>query len=161
MPSSLPIKDAGARFENAALFDSVRTRRIIAFIIDYFLIFFLCFAAVPLIFILGFASFGAGWLLYAILVPGVALIYIAWTLGGPKQATWGMQMMDLRLVRYDNESMDWLTGVAHAVLFWVFHTVLTPAIALVALFARHKRMLHDIVLGTVAVRGSQFLVSKD
>ncbi|MEO1701759.1 MAG: RDD family protein [Pseudomonadota bacterium] len=144
------------RFSDRALFDSVRTRRVLAFLLDYFFIFLLCILAVPLVAIFGVATFGFGWLLYAILAPTVALTYIAWTVGGPKQGTWGMQVMDLCLVRYDGQPTDWVTGVVHAVLFWVIHSILTPAIALIALFTRHKRLLHDIVLGTVAVRRSQF-----
>ncbi|MEL6817910.1 MAG: RDD family protein [Pseudomonadota bacterium] len=161
MTNSIPMTHNEARFDNAALLDSVRTRRTIAFFIDYFFVFILCIVAIPLIAIFGFATFGAGWLLYTILVPLVALTYIAWTVGGPNQGTWGMQIMDLCLVRYDGERLDWLTGIVHAVLFWVAHTVLTPAVALLALFTRHKRLLHDIVLGTVAVRKSQFDVKVD
>ena len=158
MTSTVVTIEEDARLSNKALFDSVRTRRLMAFIMDYFFIFLLCVLAVPLVAIFGIATFGFGWLLYAILAPTVALTYIAWTVGGPKQGTWGMQIMDICLVRYDGQPTDWMTGVVHAVLFWVFHSVLTPAIALIALFTRHKRLLHDIVLGTVAVRRSQFSV---
>ncbi|MEN0000237.1 MAG: RDD family protein [Pseudomonadota bacterium] len=144
------------RFSQPAFFAGVRRRRIVAFIIDYIVVFLLCVAAIPLVGILGFATFGAGWLLYFILVPFVALLYIAWTVGGPKQATWGMQMADICLVRYDGQPTDWITGVVHAALFWAAHTILTPAIVLIALFTRHKRLLHDLALGTVVVRKSQF-----
>ena len=159
MSSTVQVTQEYLRFSNRALFSSVRMRRIIAFFIDYFFVFLLCVLAVPLIAIVGLATLGVGWLLYAILVPGVALTYIAWTVGGPNQGTWGMQIMDLCLVRYDGEPTDWLTGVVHAVLFWATHTILTPAILLIALFTRHKRLLHDIILGTVAVRRSQFSVN--
>ncbi|MEM1376317.1 MAG: RDD family protein [Pseudomonadota bacterium] len=143
-------------FDKPALFSGVRTRRLIAFVIDYAMVFLLCIVAIPIIALFGIATLGAGWLLYTILVPLVALTYVAWTVGGPRQATWGMQMMDLRLVRYDQQPIDWMTAIVHAVLFWAAHTILTPAVALIALFTRHKRLLHDLALGTVAVRTSQF-----
>ncbi|MEL6436271.1 MAG: RDD family protein [Pseudomonadota bacterium] len=143
------------RLDDWALYAGVRTRRIIAFFIDYGLVALLSILAVPLIAILGFATLGVGWLLYAIYIPAIAITYIAWTVGGPNQATWGMQMMDLRLVRYDEQPVDWMTGVVHAVLFWAAHTLLTPLVALIALFTRHKRLLHDLALGTVVARASQ------
>ncbi len=144
------------RFDDWRLFAGVRTRRTIAFCIDYLLVFGLVVVAVPIVALLGFATFGLGWLLYAILVPLVALAYIGWTMGGPNQGTWGMQMMDLRLVRYDGQPIDAMTAIVHAVLFWAANTILTPFIVLVALFTRHKRLLHDLALGTVAVRSQHY-----
>ncbi|MEL6920066.1 MAG: RDD family protein [Pseudomonadota bacterium] len=143
------------QLDDWALYSALRTRRVIAFLIDYALVGLLSIAAIPLIALFGIVTFGAGWMLYFIYVPMIALLYIAWTVGGPNQATWGMQLMDLQLVRYDGQRIDWMTGVVHAVLFWAAHTILTPAIALVALFTRHKRLLHDLALGTVVVRRSQ------
>lgn len=138
------------------ILSGVRSRRLLAFAVDYFMVIVLCLVAVPIIGLLGFATFGAGWLLYAILGPLVALLYIGWTVGGPFQASWGMRMMDLRLVRYDGQPIDFMTAVVHAVLFWASISLLTPFIALVTLFTRHKRTLHDLALGTVVVRATQF-----
>lgn len=140
------------RYRNERLFDGVRTKRSLAFLIDYGLVLFLCLLAIPVIFLLGFATLGAAWLLFAILGPLVALTYIGWTVGGDKQATPGMQVMGIRLERYDGAPIDFITAVVHAVLFWAGNAILTPFVLLVALFTRHKRLLHDILLGTVVVR---------
>lgn len=141
-------------FTEWRLYDGVRTRRILAFLIDYALVLVLVVMSVPVVGLLGIATFGVGWLLYAVLGPLVALAYVAWTVGGPNQATWGMQWMDVRIVRYDGQGIDWMTAIVHAVLFWAANTILTPFILLIGLFTRHKRLLHDLALGTVVVRNS-------
>lgn len=152
---STPIDIAG-RFEDWRLYEGVRTRRTFAFIIDYALVLLLVVIAVPVIALLGVVTFGIAWLLYAILTPFIALTYIAWTMGGQAQATLGMRAMGLKLVRYDGQPIDWMTAIVHAVLFWAANAILTPFIVLVALFTRHKRLLHDLALGTVVVRTERF-----
>ncbi|MEM0898372.1 MAG: RDD family protein [Pseudomonadota bacterium] len=135
-----------------AHFESVRTKRVIAFAIDYLIVLALIFPVGIIVFFLGIATFGAGWLLYGILGPALALTYIGWTLGSPAQATVGMRMCSIKLARYDGAPIDVITAIVHAVLFWAANVLLTPFIALVALFMRDKRMLHDLFLGTVVVR---------
>ena len=129
----------------------MRTRRIFAFLIDYFMVFLLIVVAVPVIFLLGFATFGAAWLLYAIIGPLVALTYIGWTVGGPSQATIGMRLMDIRLERYDGRRIDFITAIVHSVLFWASAVIFLPLL-LAPLFLEDKRTLHDLALGTVVVR---------
>ena len=136
------------------LFEGVRTRRVFAFLIDYAMVFLLIVVAVPLIFLLGFATFGAAWLLYLILTPLVALTYIGWTMGGPAQATIGMRLMDIRLERYDGRRIDFVTSVVHSVLFWASAAVFAPLL-LAPLVVSDKRTLHDLLLGTVVVRASR------
>ena len=152
--SSTFENDGGAyadRFDDWRLFEGVRTRRIFAFLIDYFMVFLLMVVAVPVIFLLGFATFGAAWLLYAIIGPLVALTYIGWTVGGPSHATIGMRLMDIRLERYDGRRIDFITAVVHAVLFWASAAIFLPLL-LAPLFLEDKRTLHDLALGTVVVR---------
>ena len=43
-------------------------------------------------------------------------------------------------------------GAMHAVLFWVSISFLTPLVVLVGLFNGRRRLLHDIVLGTVVIK---------
>lgn len=139
------------RFDDWRFTAGTRTRRIGAFLIDYGMVVVLCVVAIPLIALFGFATFGAGWLLYGILVPLVALTYVGWTMGGPRQATWGMQMMNIKIARYDGQPIDWMTAMVHAVLFWATSVVFAPLL-LAPLFTHHKRTLHDLALGVVVVR---------
>ena len=139
------------RYDDWRLFDGVRTRRIFAFLIDYVMVFILCVVAVPVIFLLGFATFGAAWLLYPILGALVALLYIGWTVSSASQATIGMRIADIHLERYDGRRIDFITAVVHAVLFWASAAIFVPLL-LAPLFLDDKRTLHDLALGTVVVR---------
>ncbi|UXN63688.1 RDD family protein [Phyllobacterium sp. A18/5-2] len=140
------------RLDDWRMYQGVRTSRVFAFLIDYMIVFFLCIPVALLIAILGVATLGVGWMLYGIMFPAVALAYVATTMGGPRQATKGMQMMGLRLERLDGQKVDSLLAVVHTVLFWGLNVVLTPLILLATLFLDRKRTVHDLLLGTVVVR---------
>ena len=98
-----------------------------------------------------------GWMLYALVYPATivwALIYYGACLGGPHSATLGMRVMDLELRTWYGAPGYFVLGAMHAVLFWVSISFLTPFILLVGLFDSRRRMLHDIVLGTVVINAS-------
>jgi uncharacterized RDD family membrane protein YckC len=42
----------------------------------------------------------------------------------------------------------------HAVLFWISVSMLTPLVLLTGLFNSRRRLLHDIILGTVVINSS-------
>ena len=124
--STLDGEIINGRHDDARLYDGVLTKRMLAFVIDYVLIFLL-------------------------LIP-VALAYVALTLGGRHPATKGMQWMGVRLERLDGRPIDGLLAIVHTVLFWAGNAVLTPLILLATLFTDRKRTIHDLLLGTVVVR---------
>jgi uncharacterized RDD family membrane protein YckC len=140
------------RLDDVRVYDGVRTRRVFAFFIDYLIVALLMIPFAILVAILGVLTLGLGWMLFGILFPAVALIYIWNTLGGPQQATVGMRMMDIRLDRLDGQKVDGMLAVIHSVLFWAANAILTPLVLLVTLFADRKRALHDLLLGTVVTR---------
>ncbi len=144
-----------SRFDDARAYDGVRTRRVLAFCIDYLIVGLLAIPFAILVFLLGILTLGLGWLLFSILVPAVALIYIWNTLGGPNQATTGMRIMNIRLDRLDGKPIDGLTAVVHSVLFWAGNVVLTPLILLATLVLDRKRTVHDLLLGTVVTRSDR------
>jgi uncharacterized RDD family membrane protein YckC len=139
---------------NDRSYDGVLSRRIFAFLIDYVVMGLAIVLLSAVIFVLGVLTLGLGWLLYAILVPIVVIPYVALTLGGRDQATPGMKAMDLKIIKDDGTKIDWLIATVHLVLFWVFNTILTPFVLLLALFTGRKRTLHDILLGTSMQRAS-------
>lgn len=134
------------------LYQGVRTRRMVAFLIDYAIVGLLLIPFAILVAIFGLITLGIGWALFSILFPAVALAYIWNTVGGPRQATVGMRIMDIRLERLDGKPIDGLLAVVHSVLFWAANVVLTPFILLATLFLDRKRTVHDLLLGTVVVR---------
>ncbi|WP_420960058.1 RDD family protein [Brucella sp. IR073] len=134
------------------LYQGVRTRRVFAFLIDYIFVLLLCIPVAFIIAILGIVTLGLGWLLYSIMIPLIALPYVALTLGGPRQATLGMRVMDIKLERLDGKPVDGMLAIVHTVLFWAGNVILTPLILLATLFLDRKRTVHDMLLGTVVVR---------
>ncbi|MBO6725458.1 MAG: RDD family protein [Rhizobiaceae bacterium] len=143
------------RLDDVRLYDGVRTRRIFAFLLDYVLVALLMIPFGIVVALLGVVTLGLGWLLFGILFPLVALIYIWMTLGGPEQATVGMRMMGIRLERIDGRPVDGMLAVVHSVLFWAANAILTPLVLLATLFTDRKRTLHDLLLGTVVARSDR------
>jgi uncharacterized RDD family membrane protein YckC len=133
------------------LLDGVLSKRIVAFILDAVIIVVLMVPAALLVFILGFVTFGIGWLLYGVLFVVVALGYVAFTLGGPASATVGMRWSGLEVRTWNGGRMFPLLAIMHALLFWFSVSILTPLILLVGLFTYRKQLLHDLLLGVVVL----------
>ena len=144
-----------SRLDDARAYDGVRTRRILACLIDYLIVGLLTIPFAILVLILGLLTLGLGWMLFTVLVPAVAILYIWNTLGGKDQPTTGMKLMGVRLDRLDGRPIDGMTAVVHSVLFWAGNVVLTPLVLLVTLFSDRKRTLHDLLLGTVVSRAGR------
>ncbi|MCB1416383.1 MAG: RDD family protein [Nitratireductor sp.] len=132
--------------------EGVRTRRVLAFIVDYLIVAVLTMIAMVAVFFIGILTFGLGWLLYFVLAPLVAMAYVGSTMGGPAQATPGMQFFSIRIERDDGAPVDFFLAILHGVIFWVAHITLTPFLLVVALFSERKRLVQDILLGTSVVR---------
>jgi uncharacterized RDD family membrane protein YckC len=155
----------GANFQSHAfdpwtqpeLFRGVLTRRVFAFLIDLVVI------SIPVIFgylfiaVFGLITLGLGWALFFLAWPATviwAVIYYGATLGGSHSATLGMRVVDLELRTWYGAPGYFVLGAMHAVLFWLSVSFLTPLILLVGLFNGRRRLLHDIVLGTVVINSS-------
>ncbi|HZP21692.1 MAG TPA: RDD family protein [Bauldia sp.] len=141
-------REGGAR---PSVFEAVLSRRVVAFLIDAFLVGLLCIPLALVVFVLGFLTFGLGWLLFAPLYAIVALVYVALTAGGRFSATPGMRFTGIEMRTLDGDAMFPLLAVAHALLFWLSIGLLTPAVLLVGFLTPRRQLLHDIVLGVVVV----------
>jgi uncharacterized RDD family membrane protein YckC len=144
-------------YDQPDLFRGVLTRRVIAFLIDLLVLAIPIVLAVIFIAIFGLITLGVGWLLFWLVSPLSivwALVYYGITLGGPHSATIGMRTMDLELRTWYGAPGYFVLGAAHALLFWVTISFLTPLILIVGLLNGRKRLLHDILLGTVVINRS-------
>jgi uncharacterized RDD family membrane protein YckC len=143
---------------NPELFDGVLARRLIAFIIDLIII------AVPVILAAVFmlattiATLGLAAFLFALLSPLYwplivlwAIFYYGLTFGSPASATIGMRVMDLEMRTWYGAPAYFVLGAVHAVVFWVTVSFLTPLILLLGFFNERRRLLHDILVGTVVI----------
>jgi uncharacterized RDD family membrane protein YckC len=136
------------------LFDGVLARRIVAFIIDVIIIAIPLIAASAFILVFGLFTFGLGWALFWLLSPASviwALVYYGMTLGGPASATIGMRAMEIEMRTWYGAPAYLVLGAVHAVVFWVSVSVLTPFILLIGFFNPRRRLLHDMLVGTVLI----------
>jgi uncharacterized RDD family membrane protein YckC len=136
------------------LFEGVLARRVIAFIIDVVIIAIPLVLATIFIFAIGIVTLGLGWALYWLMPPGTviwAIAYFGLTLGSPASATIGMRVMDLEMRTWYGAPAYFVLGAVHAIAFWISVSALTPFIVLVCFFNERRRLLHDIVLGTVVI----------
>jgi len=139
---------------NPELFTGVLSRRLVAFFIDVIIIAVPVVAAAIFIFLFGIVTLGLGWLLFWLLSPASviwALAYYGLTMGRAASATIGMRAMDLEIRTWYGAPAYFLLGAVHAVVYWVSISVLTPLILLVGLFNTRRRLLHDMLVGTVVI----------
>ncbi len=139
---------------NPELFEGVLARRFIAFIIDVVIIAIPVLFAAIFIFMFGFITFGIGWVLFKLLSPAAviwAIAYYGLTFGGPASATIGMRVMDIEMRTWYGAPAYFVLGAVHAVVFWITVSVLTPLILLVGFFNERRRLLHDILVGTIVI----------
>lgn len=139
---------------NPELFEGVLARRVVAFIIDVVIIAIPIGLAALFILIFGFITFGLGWLLFWLWWPAAvfwAVFYYGITLGSPYSATVGMRVMDIQMRTWYGAPCYFLLGAVHAIVFWLTISLLTPFILLVGFFNERRRLLHDILVGTVVI----------
>jgi uncharacterized RDD family membrane protein YckC len=158
IPVNDPLEHAFDPDRNPELFDGVLSRRIVAFLIDAFLIIGPIVLLALFIFVFGLVTLGLGWLLFWLLSPIFviwAIVYTGSTLGSPQSATVGMRMMDLEMRIWNGGRMYFLLGAVHVIFFWVLTTTLTPLVLLVGLLNGRRRLLHDFLTGTVLINNER------
>jgi uncharacterized RDD family membrane protein YckC len=137
------------------LFRGVLTRRVFAFLIDVVVLSIPVVLAYMFIAVFGLITLGLGWALFWLAYPASviwAIVYYGASLGGPHSATPGMRVMDLQLRTWTGAPGYFVLGAAHAVLFWI--SMSFPPILLIGLFNGRRRLLHDMILGTVVINSS-------
>ena len=144
------------------LFEGVLERRVVAFIIDFLLIVvpFGAVCGLAAVFILGFGivTLGLGWLLYPVFFSLIVPLFVIWAMiycglgfASPESATVGMRVMGIEMRTWYGAPAYFLLGAVHTVFFWITVCALTPFVLLVAFFNRRRRLLHDMLVGTVII----------
>jgi uncharacterized RDD family membrane protein YckC len=140
------------------LFEGVRTRRIFAFLVDLLMITVPLMLFAVFILMFGLVTLGLGWFLFALFSPIAviwALLYYGFSFAGPASATVGMRMTGLEMRTWYGAPAYFVLGAMHAVGYWLTVSFLTPFVLLVSLFDGRKRLLHDMLLGTVVINNAE------
>ena len=147
---------------NPELFEGVLARRVIAFVIDAVVITVPIIFAALFIVVFGLLTLGLGFALFWIWWPAAviwALVYYGITLGSPESATIGMRVMDIQMRTWYGAPCYFVLGVAQAILFWLTVSLLTPFILLLGFFNERRRLLHDMMIGTIVINNPSRLRS--
>lgn len=151
-PGAFAVGEVFDPVREPELFTGVLGRRFLAFVVDVVLLGLFELLAVLVVFALGLLTFGVAWFLFALpFFAIVAVLYVALTLGGPNAATPGMRLAGLAIRSTDGGRIGFAIAAAHVILYWVSISLLTPFILLIGLFSNRKRLLHDMLLGTVVM----------
>src|SRR5690349_3988676 len=104
------------------------------------------------------ATLGIAGILFALLSPLYwpliviwAICYYGFTLGSAASATVGMRAMDLEMRTWYGSPCYFVLGAVHAIVFWITVSFLTPLVLLVGFFNARKRLLHDMLVGTIVI----------
>lgn len=144
-------------FTQPQLFDSVLSRRVVAFLIDLVVLAIPVVLAWTFIFVFGVVTLGLGFFLYAIMPPLVvvwALLYYGMTIGSERSATIGMRTVGIEVRTWYGAPGYFLLGAIHVILYWISVTAVTPFILLLGLFNGRRRLAHDFVTGVVIVNSA-------
>lgn len=150
---TLPLERTDAPVTPAML-DGVIWRRIAGYLVDLLVIGFLLGAFTVLVFVpatvitLGLLA-GVLWALYG-LIP---LAYHVLLVGGPRSATLGQRLFDLRVMDTGGGKPDYVQAAVACVLFYLT-LMLTGLLLLFVFFNPQRRTLHDWLSGTIVVRRS-------
>jgi len=104
--------------------------------------------------VFGLITLGLGWVLFTLLWPATviwAAVYYGLTFGSAASATFGMRVMDLEMRTWYGAPAYFVLGAVHGILYWVTISFLTPLILLVAFFNERRRLLHDMLVGTIVI----------
>ncbi len=134
--------------------DGIMMPRLVAYVIDLFIIAAITLLVGMVVTFLGLLTFGIGWMLFPIVGIGSAMAYAGITIGGPRQATIGMRVTGISVDRNDGSPPNGITAAAHCLLFYVatFTVGLLALNILIGLFRSDGRMGHDLLTGLVFVR---------
>ena len=147
---------------NPELFEGVLARRFIAFVIDIIILaipiviawIFMAAATIATLGLAGVLFVLLSWLYWPLIVIW-AICYYGYTFGSPASATIGMRVMDLEMRTWYGTPAYFVLGAVHAVVFWLTISFLTPLVLLVGFFNDRKRLLHDMLIGTVVINSPE------
>lgn len=134
--------------DRPAFYDGVLWRRSLAFFIDANLLFGLVVVLVAFNLVTLFVF--AGVLALVIALP-VFLIYDTATVGSHRSGTLGMRWMGLEVRTWDGAKPTYPQAFVASALFWFLSPLTSWLILLWGLFDDRRRLLHDLLSGTVVI----------
>jgi uncharacterized RDD family membrane protein YckC len=131
----------------------VTLRRILAYLIDGWIIFLILLGVHLLLAMLTVVTLGLFWPLHILVVPlAVALPYHSLQTSSSAAATLGMRLFGLKVHSVLGGRPSLGQALVHTVCFYLTLGLSGGLLLLFALFNRERRTLHDLVAGLVVLR---------
>jgi uncharacterized RDD family membrane protein YckC len=138
-------------FEERDFFAGIRTKRVLAYVIDLFVmaIFYVIALAVGGVFtVMSFGLLGGP----VVFILGIfPVIYHALFVASSMQGTPGMRMMGIKVHSWDGSPPNFLQAVLLSVMFYVSMAITILLVMIVPLLNARGRCLHDYLSGVFVV----------
>ncbi len=132
-------------------FDGVRSRRMMAFVVDFCIVALIVALAA---FVLAIPTLGLTLLLTLVFLPAIfatiAFFYNGFWVSSASMGTPGMRLMDIEIGTSEGNRVPFLNAAVHALLFYVSWSF--PPVLLVSLLSNDKRCLHDMLADVIVTR---------
>lgn len=138
--------------EAPELYDGVRLRRSLAFLIDLLVLGALYLALMLVGGALTLATLGLASPLVALAWGLLFIAYPTWFIGGRERATLGMRALKLEAASADGGAPNYLQAFIFAALFWFLGGATGWLVLLVSLFNPRGRCAHDFLSGLLILR---------
>ncbi len=134
------------------LFEGILVRRSVAWIIDFAIAFTLASILWLTNCVASFGTLGLVSLPAIFFAPVVLHLGLStYLLGGARAATLGMRACGVRIVRQDGGRVDHVQAFLMTAMYFATASIFCPVL-MAGFFTERSRLLHDLVVGTVAVR---------
>ncbi len=136
---------------NPALYEGVVLKRVLAYLVDVVAIFVIMVVAWIVLGLMTMASFG---LLLPLTVPGFPIVLLGYhtlLIGAGRSATLGMMVFNLEVRAWNGRRPTYAQAFLVTLVFYVSMAITSGLILVIALFNDRRRLLHDLLCGTVVV----------
>ena len=136
---------------NSALYEGVVLKRVLAYLVDVVAIFGIMVVAWILLGLMTMASFG---FLSPLTVPGFPIVLLGYhtlLIGAGRSATLGMMIFNLEVRAWNGRRPNYAQAFLVTLVFYVSMAITSGLILVIALFNDRRRLLHDLLCGTVVV----------
>jgi uncharacterized RDD family membrane protein YckC len=157
LPAASPVQGHAQRsggpdsINSSEYFDGIPFKRVVAYIVDVFVIAIFAAAVAVIAFVPVVLTLG---MLKPFVVGVIALVPLSYhtlLIGGDRSATFGMRLLGVEVRTMDGAKPGYVVALIQTILFYVTISLTTWLILLVALFNGKRRTLHDFLCGTVIV----------
>ena len=146
-----PPDVAGESLWAPVYFEGIRSKRILAYLIDLCLVLALSGAWWIIGSVLSVFTLFAFWPLVAVGAVLLPLAYHTYFVGAPGNATPGMRVMGVRVMAWTGNEVSYPQALVQTLLFYATVAFTNGLILLVSFCNDRGRCLHDLLCGTVVV----------